>query len=597
MRCSERQADILERGSVSTEAAAHLAECSQCRFVGRIVGNAGPSVIEALQPGARIAGQFEVEKVLGAGAFGLVLLCRDDRGMRCAMKTPLRERIGEAGAIASFKKEIARWVRLERHPNLVRAYGFVEFLRLPFVAIEYVPSAAPLSERIPGDWRQAVPLAIQIARGMEHAFETAGLVHRDLKPGNVLVADSGHAKVTDFGLATAAHFEPGTGEGGGTLPYMAPERFVAGDGDVRSDVYALGVILFELAAGRRPFPDHRDAAGYARDHLETAPPRLDGVPERLAALVASCLAKDPAARPESWSDVVHALTGISQTNGIAPPADPPPVPTPTIVEDCVNRAITFRALGLHDDAADAAKAALLLDEACFNAWIVLGNARLDAAAPADALAAFRQADRLASSDAERILSLGGMARASAESGATGPARELLDRARDAARTAKNIAALDGISELIVQLDEPVIALETCDAIVAANPRAVVSWNNRAILLRRLGEKSGQVLLLRQALASTDEAVRLNPAYAKAWSNRATILFQLERPEEAVTSADRALRHDPSLRGAYLAKSAALLTLGRRGEAEHCLREGMAARPDDETLRQAWQRYGFEGGLA
>src|SRR5262249_47667275 len=128
-----------------------------------------------------------------------------------------------------------------------------------------------------------------------------------------------------------------------------------------------------------------------------------------------------------------------------------------------------------------------------------------------------------------------------------------------------------------------VALQLCDQMLAANPNSIVVWNNRAIVLRRMGRYA-------DALESATRTIQLNPAYAKGWTNRANVLLGLRRYEEAIASAERSLRFD-TLRGAYLAKATALMNLGRPDEARSCLERGLHTWPNDSRLIEALHQYG------
>jgi serine/threonine protein kinase len=222
---------------------------------------------------------------------------------------------------ALFEGEATVWISLEKHPYIVRAYQVERFNSLPYVITEYVRGP----EGMEGDLRGwlghprmtlpvAVTMALQIAQGMQHAVrKVPNLVHRDLKPGNILVNGDGKAMVTDFGLVNSAE------AGAGTPAYMSPEQWREDALDVRSDIYAYGCILFEMFTGHRLFLAlaERD---WESAHLESKPTALTDLvpdlPREIDQYIRRCLEKDAGARPQNWDEVVtffaewyHRLTG------------------------------------------------------------------------------------------------------------------------------------------------------------------------------------------------------------------------------------------------------------------------------------------------
>ena len=214
---------------------------------------AGPT--ERFKIGDRIGGQYEV-LAIHRGSMGVVYGTFDHREqLPRALKT-LQERFASKPRMRDlFAEEAAIWVRLEKHPFIVRAYLVRVYEGQPYVITEYVRG----EEGMGGDlqaWlghprltlKLAVEMALQVAQGMQHAVhKIPGLVHRDLKPANILVDSRARAMVTDFGLVCAAEAEAGT------PAYMAPEQWCGGSLDARTDIYAFGCILYEMFTGHRMF--------------------------------------------------------------------------------------------------------------------------------------------------------------------------------------------------------------------------------------------------------------------------------------------------------------------------------------------------------
>lgn len=255
----------------------------------------------SVESGKRID-QYEVGRLLGEGGMGAVYLARDTvLGRSVALKVIPARRLGadEVRALLQEARTTARF----NHPNIVVVYGVGECDVGPYLALEYVPGET-LRQRVQGR-RLAVPEAqrvmLEVARGVAEAHRH-GVFHRDLKPSNIIVTDEGRVRILDFGLA--AH----TGQArsrSGTPQYMAPEQWREERQTTAVDVWAIGVMLHELVAGRRPFDDARGLSG---EGTELARLSAD-VPLALAGLVSRCLAPSPAMRP-AIDEVVAELTRL-----------------------------------------------------------------------------------------------------------------------------------------------------------------------------------------------------------------------------------------------------------------------------------------------
>ncbi len=281
----------------------------------------------SLDPGTLVgSGRYRVVGALGRGGMGGVVEVEDAQGARYAVKSPLADTGGSRDVTARFARE-ANALRLLEHPNLVAAVDvFVEGGVL-FLVMEKVVGVT-LGQRIREHGalspRQALVFAHQILDGVSHAH-AQGLVHRDLKPENIILVPMGgweRIKIIDFGLvklvgdaaaAFGANALTSTGIVFGTPAYMAPEQALGRVVDGRADLYATGVILFEMLTGQLPFRDP-DPQVMMRLHAKMPPPRLDdlarGAPwctPQLVALVEAALIKDPAHRFTNAQVMMMAL--------------------------------------------------------------------------------------------------------------------------------------------------------------------------------------------------------------------------------------------------------------------------------------------------
>jgi serine/threonine protein kinase len=210
---------------------------------------------------------------------------------------------------ARFQRE-ARLAAPLSHPNVVRVYDAGD----AFIVMEYVPGTS-LAEMRRLPVTRVVDLGIQACAGLQHAHD-AGLVHRDVKPANLLVRDDGVLKIADFGIARAAESTRHTQAGTllGTAAYLAPEQIAGEDATPAADLYSLGAVLYELLAGRPPysFSSLADlAAKQSEGVVEPVGDLAPDVPRELEAAVMHALARDPRFRPESAAELVRELEGTA----------------------------------------------------------------------------------------------------------------------------------------------------------------------------------------------------------------------------------------------------------------------------------------------
>jgi serine/threonine-protein kinase len=288
----------------------------------------------------RELGAWRVEALLGRGGMGAVYRASDRSGASVALKVMAARDQLEARARERFEQEAALLASL-RHPNVVAVVGgLASDGEHAFYAMELVLGrslAAVIAERGRLEPGAAVAVMLEVLAGLE-AAHTAGIVHRDVKPSNVLIDKTGRVKVVDFGLARVLDATRLTvsGQTLGTPAYMSPEQANALPADARSDVYAAGVVLFELLTGKPPFVADSPLA-VLRQHVEARVPALSPeIAPELAAFVARSLAKDPAARFADASEQRRALEALGvarretlvELAGAAETTALPPTPTP-----------------------------------------------------------------------------------------------------------------------------------------------------------------------------------------------------------------------------------------------------------------------------
>ena len=277
---------------------------------------------------------YEILRKLGAGGSGVVYLANDTLLQRPVVLKILRTGLLSAEQLRTTVLREARLASAIEHPNVCAIYEVGESGSEGYIVMQYVPgqSLDRLIARGPASLQLVLSVGIQIADGLQ-AAHALGIFHRDLKPQNVMLTDGGLVKILDFGLARRlrpedASFDPSKPAlakdasvaatytaRGGTIRYMAPEQFVTGQSSVQSDVWALGVILYELTSGRHPFSRPEAEDFQVIRAIQFSDPEdlshiVRGISPELKSVIASCLEKNPGARYASAAEVREALKTI-----------------------------------------------------------------------------------------------------------------------------------------------------------------------------------------------------------------------------------------------------------------------------------------------
>ncbi len=295
----------------------------------------------------RVIEHYELVRKLGAGGSGTVYLSNDTLLQRPVVLKLLMRGVLTAEQMRTTYLREARLASAIEHPNVCAIYDVGEVDDEAYIVMQYVPGR-PLDRIIaegPANPELVISAGIQMADGLA-AAHSLGIFHRDLKPANVILTQGGLIKILDFGLARRisvdeAEFDPAKPLNrtpaagatytarGGTIAYMAPEQFVTGQSSVQSDIFALGVVLYELVAGQHPFhkPDLPDFQSIRAIQFLDPPPLREiapSMPVELESVILRCLEKQPSARFASASDVREALKTIlkaTQLEGVVVPGD------------------------------------------------------------------------------------------------------------------------------------------------------------------------------------------------------------------------------------------------------------------------------------
>jgi len=341
--------------------------CHECghSLVEPVTAAAEPSP----EPTSFAGGRYQVKKFLGEGGKKKVYLTHDtllDRDVAFALiKT---EKLDDATR-ARVTREARAMGRLGDHPNIVAIYDMGEHQGQPYIVIPVMPGGdvegliekAP-EHRLPIE--QAVAIAKAVCRGLEFAH-SKGIIHRDIKPGNIWLGADGTAKIGDFGLALAVDLSRLTQPGMmvGTVTYMPPEQAMGGNVTAKADLYALGAMLYEMMTGRPPFVGD-DSIAIIGQHINTPPVaptwhRAD-LPPALETLILQLLEKDPEKRPESAAVVLQALEAIEAGKVEKEPSREAPTENPLYRRVFVGREPELKQLQSAFDGAMSGQGALMM---------------------------------------------------------------------------------------------------------------------------------------------------------------------------------------------------------------------------------------------
>ena len=342
--------------------------CNACGH--SLVEPAPVSSQPSAEPTSFANGRYQVKKFLGEGGKKKVYLTRDsllDRDVAFAL---IRTEKLDERSQSRVTREARAMGRLGDHPNIVTIHDIGDHEGQPYIVIPVMPGGdvesliqkAP-EHRLPID--QAVGIAKAVCRGLEFAH-SKGVIHRDIKPGNIWLSADGTAKIGDFGLALAADLprltQPGTMVG--TVTYMPPEQAMGGKMTAKADLYSLGAMLYEMVTGRPPFMGEESVAVIGQ-HINTPPVsptwhRAD-VPPALETLILQLLEKDPDKRPESATVVVQALEAIEKGKAkIEEPSLEAPAENPLYRRVFVGRESELKQLQSAFDGAISGQGALMM---------------------------------------------------------------------------------------------------------------------------------------------------------------------------------------------------------------------------------------------
>jgi len=568
-----------------------------------------------LAAGSRV-GAYRVLEALGAGGMGAVYKARHEAtGELVALKVILPQHAGDGDFMSRFRRE-ARAAAVIEHPHVTALREVGDHEGQPFLAFEYVPGGSLdrlLREKGRLPWREACARGAEVASALA-ALHAKGLVHRDVKPENVLLDENGRAKLADFGLVrhdkasgkwlTMSTSISDQGELVGSYAYVAPEQAdAAGAVDARADLYSLGALIFALLTGGPPF-EGRGVEVLVKLFQRPPPsPRklAPETPERLERLVLSLLAKDPARRPRSALEVAGKLEALGRqprtTRRLAllaalllgaaasgavvtemliarsqpAPERPPPTPSAAMpvvppAPELVRRGEEKSLAGDQEGAIAEATKAIELDPLLAKAWDVRGVARAKRGDKDGAMADFTRAIELSPTLADAWRHRGKLRADNGDWDGTildetraielAPGFAMAWDTRGAARAVKG--DLDGT------IPDFTRALEL-------DPKLASTWQHRGSIRLVKGDLAG-------AFADCTRAIELAPKLATPLGERADARLKMGDLDGAFADCAKAIELDPKLAKAWLIRGCVRLQRGEVSGAIADLESGLELEP-------------------
>lgn len=552
--------------------------------------------------GDLIGEKYEIISLLGKGGFGEVYLAYlREYDTVCALKTFRNEFLSDARLRDLFRKEANTIIELGRYPYLVQTYAVEEFSGRLFVALEYIApnedginSLAGYLEHYSPGLIQSLRWAIQICLGMECAFGKGVRTHRDLKPENIMISQDQIAKVTDFGLAGILNVIPKNyldsrdytdlvgktqvGAAFGTPTHMSPEQFNnAANCDMRSDIYSLGVVLFQMATGGNlPFlaalPENRSQKEQMRFwvemqqfHNEARVPRLDSP---LFPVIQRCLEKNPEKRYQSFRQLRSDLeTVLKKQNGEVIKV---PKSGDLAIHDLINKAASLQTLGRYEEAIVCSNNVLKLDPRNADALANIGTSLQKLGRYKDAIQYYIKALEINPNHINAVNNAGVLLQ---EMGLYKEAIGLFDNSLQL--HPRDVKTLNNKGTSLHHLGHYQEAIRYFDKALEINPQFSAALSNKGLALVMGGSYE-------EAIRFCDDALKIDPLDVNGLITKGVGLGKLGRYEQAIESYDSALAIDPRNYGILYNKATCLENLGRKQEAVQSYRQFLSVVPSKQV---------------
>lgn len=500
-----------------------------------------PAMPGKWQVGDKIANRFEIYQILGGegkSGMGIVYICYDhnDQGV-VALKTFQEKYFIQQKARDAFTNEALTWIKLDRHKNVVKANYVLNIESHPYICLEYI-AGGNLDEWISTGRLSldlALNFAIQFCNGMEYAYNKLNLIHRDIKPVNILITQNKIVKITDFGLAktiniTTRNYSAAKSSEmkviqtaiSGSPPWMAPEQWQRGDIDIRADIYSFGIVLYQMITTRYPYSVGRKS--WQDIHLTEPPSPISTkrVPGDLNNLIFRCLEKNRDNRYQNFTCLKKELSKIyySLTSKYIDHEEGPQ----NLEEwELVNKGASLGELGRHEEAITCSDRVLVINPGNAMAW---NNKAVDLK----------------------------------ELGSYEEALSCCDKALEI--DSEFVEAWNNRGAILSKLGKYAEEIVCYKRALNIAPRYAEIWSNMGIPLGKLGRHE-------EAVECYDKAVEINPQLSRVFVNKAASLISLNKYEEVLSCCENTLKVDPLSLEAWDSKGNVLSKLGRHNEAIVC----------------------------
>lgn len=481
---------------------------------------------------------YRVIDVKKTGGMGIIYIVHVDKlKLHYVLKSFYEEGAWEPSKKMQLKREAQTWIELGRHYNIVAAKGIEEINGKQYIIMDYI-RGQNLQHHIDLGLSPigAVIFGVQIVNGMEYAHRKLGVVHKDLKPGNILIDIEGGAKVTDFGTASSYLFS-----GKGYTPeYASPEQFLEKDGhtvDTRSDIYSFGLIMYEMLTGRMPF-ECNDRKEYREKHLHEIPVEpIELVPEvepELNAIVMKCLAKKPEDRYQTFTELKDLMVPyFEELTG--EPLNLPEEEEETAAYYSI-KGVTYMNLGDLDQAIQCFDKALELDPGWYEALNNKANVLLALGRIPESIDCLNKAiGMMPKGDPSYIISLIGLG---ANNIALGNVEKGMGYFDEVLRLdPDNLHGLVKKGFILAMLEEHHESLRLLDRAIQLDRNNSDAWYFRHMPLMEMERYD-------EALQSLDKAMKLNPQDADPWYGMGMVHMSMDNFEVAINCFEKSLKLDP-----------------------------------------------------
>ena len=504
--------------------------------------------------GYKIENNYEIRDIK-QGGFGIVYLCYDHQNEKpIAIKTFQSKYLNSRKSRDDFTKEALTWIRLDKHKNIAKAYCVREIDDHLCALVECVGGGDL------GDWLYTkkldlpliLNLAIQFCNGMEYSYMKMGLIHRDIKPGNILITQDKTVKITDFGLAKTLELESEEitvpsdlsyipSGIAGTYPYMAPEQFTGQNIDTRTDIYSFGIVLYQMVTNSYPYSNKYS---WKEMHQKESPiPIKQNIPDEIKIIIAKCLEKEPHKRFQNFSELKMELSKIyfDLTGEMIIEESPSELES----WELTNKAGSLCTLKMYKESIVYCEKALEINSKYADAWVIKGVALNYLSEYQEAILYFNRALEINPNNNEAWVNKGNS---------------------------------------LEKSGNHIEAVACYDKAIDIDPKDYVSWNNKGNMLFNLGEHP------EEAITYFDKALEINPRYAEAWVNKGNTLgLKMGKFQDALACYDKAFEKKPQfVYKILLNKGLILHKLGKLQEEIDCYSEALKINP---SYAKAWYLKG------